>query len=336
MLYTPAVNKALKISAHAHSEQHDKNGLPYIAHPLHLAEQMDTEAETCAALLHDVLEDSAITPSKLLASGIPAAAVNAIILLTRDEKTPYLDYVQAIANGDFRIAEPIASSNAGIERLIRSNDPARANHARSAHSDPIQEGIRIARKVKCADLVHNCELARLDLVTSRDLKRLEKYREARVILGDLVYKAQTPFGSFSVKVNGVPYAFHVELDPIDINSHKSARHSSSTIDDNVQTMVFQVDILPLKEHDKIEARYNFGGMLTGYDSDDTAVSTTFKKENATLTFSALTANKFDYTDQYPYQLVDRAGTYLITNDPIRYRYYPETHTIEYALAWSIS
>lgn len=34
----------------------DKNGLPYVIHPLHLAKRMETEAEICTALLHDVVE----------------------------------------------------------------------------------------------------------------------------------------------------------------------------------------------------------------------------------------------------------------------------------------
>lgn len=85
MFYTPAINKALKLTAKIHADQLDKNEVPYLAHPLHLAEQMDTEAEICAALLHDVLEDSSITAEELVARGIPETAVNAILLLTHEE-----------------------------------------------------------------------------------------------------------------------------------------------------------------------------------------------------------------------------------------------------------
>lgn len=45
MLYTPAINKALKICGKVHLDQTDKNEVPYLAHPLHLAEQMDTEED---------------------------------------------------------------------------------------------------------------------------------------------------------------------------------------------------------------------------------------------------------------------------------------------------
>ena len=40
----------------------------------------------------------------------------------------------------------------------------------------------IARKVKLADLAHNMDLSRLDNITDKDLKRLEKYRRAKEFL----------------------------------------------------------------------------------------------------------------------------------------------------------
>ena len=42
----------------------------------------------------------------------------------------------------------------------------------------------IARAVKISDLMHNSDLTRLDLVTEKDLKRAEKYRQALKILTD--------------------------------------------------------------------------------------------------------------------------------------------------------
>jgi len=42
----------------------------------------------------------------------------------------------------------------------------------------------LARKVKLADLDHNMDLSRLPVVTERDKKRVEKYREAAKILSE--------------------------------------------------------------------------------------------------------------------------------------------------------
>ena len=61
MLYTPATKKAMKLCFEAHKDQVDKSGVPYVFHPFHLAEQMQDEQTTVAALLHDVAEDSGYT-----------------------------------------------------------------------------------------------------------------------------------------------------------------------------------------------------------------------------------------------------------------------------------
>ena len=61
MLYTDLTKRAMRIAFDAHKNQVDKSGLPYIFHPFHLAEQMTEEYAVCAALLHDVAEDTDIT-----------------------------------------------------------------------------------------------------------------------------------------------------------------------------------------------------------------------------------------------------------------------------------
>ncbi len=43
---------------------------------------------------------------------------------------------------------------------------------------------KIAKKVKLVDLEHNKDLTRLDVVTEKDLKRVEKYNEAINILNE--------------------------------------------------------------------------------------------------------------------------------------------------------
>ena len=65
MLYTPLTKKAMKLCFAAHRDQTDKSGLPYVFHPIHLAEQMTDEETTVVALLHDVVEDTEYTLSDL-------------------------------------------------------------------------------------------------------------------------------------------------------------------------------------------------------------------------------------------------------------------------------
>ena len=86
MLYTELTKKAMQICFEAHRDLTDKGGMPYVFHPFHLAEQMETEDETCAALLHDVVEDTGWTHEQLAARGFPPAVMEALRLLTHDKR----------------------------------------------------------------------------------------------------------------------------------------------------------------------------------------------------------------------------------------------------------
>ena len=48
--YTALTRKAMRICYAAHEGQMDKSGVPYVFHPIHLAEQMETEgvSDRCA------------------------------------------------------------------------------------------------------------------------------------------------------------------------------------------------------------------------------------------------------------------------------------------------
>ncbi|WP_165170321.1 HD domain-containing protein [Adlercreutzia sp. ZJ242] len=96
MISTALTAAAAGIARRAHEGQLDKAGEPYVNHPLHVAEAMDTEEETCVALLHDVLEDSDFTVDDLREAGMPESVVAAVELLTHDERVDYLDYVRGV------------------------------------------------------------------------------------------------------------------------------------------------------------------------------------------------------------------------------------------------
>lgn len=96
MINTAKTAAAAAIARRAHEGQLDKAGEPYINHPLHVAEAMDTEEETCVALLHDVLEDSDFTADDLRAAGMSDAVVESVELLTHDGSVDYFDYVRAL------------------------------------------------------------------------------------------------------------------------------------------------------------------------------------------------------------------------------------------------
>ncbi|MBP3633528.1 MAG: GTP pyrophosphokinase [Oscillospiraceae bacterium] len=136
MIYTALTKKAMQIAYQSHHGQKDKSEMPYIFHPIHLAEQMTDEPSTCVALLHDVIEDTDMTIERLKSVGFPQEVLKALRLMTHDKAVEYMDYVAEI-----------------------KKDP-------------------IARVVKLADLRHNSDLSRLDIVDEAAQKRVEKYKAA--------------------------------------------------------------------------------------------------------------------------------------------------------------
>lgn len=95
MIYTPLTKKAMCLAYDAHHGQFDQSGVPYILHPVHLAEQMDDEISCCVALLHDTVEDTHVTLEDL-AKEFPKEVVEAVSLLTHAEGVDYFVYVRAI------------------------------------------------------------------------------------------------------------------------------------------------------------------------------------------------------------------------------------------------
>lgn len=136
MIYTPATKKALNICFEAHVEQKDKSGLPYVFHPFHLAEQMETEETIIIALLHDVVEDSDISLEDLANEGFSKEIIEALALLTHNDGSKYPDYVARIKKNP------------------------------------------LAKTVKLADLKHNSDITRLDVVDEKALERRKKYLDA--------------------------------------------------------------------------------------------------------------------------------------------------------------
>jgi len=107
MIYTHLTRTAMQIAFRAHEGQVDKAGMPYIFHPMHLAEAMDDEISCCTALLHDTVEDTDITFTEL-EKEFPAEVLDALKLLTHEEGTDYFDYVRAIKENPVAVKVKLA------------------------------------------------------------------------------------------------------------------------------------------------------------------------------------------------------------------------------------
>ena len=122
MIYTELTNKAMGIAYNAHHGQYDINGVPYIFHPYHVAEQMKDEITTCVALLHDVVEDTSITIEEL-EQEFPEEITKALKLLTHEKGTDYFEYIYKIRENPVARAVKLADieHNSDISRITESN-----------------------------------------------------------------------------------------------------------------------------------------------------------------------------------------------------------------------
>ncbi len=134
----------------------------------------------------------------------------------------------------------------------------------------------LARAVKVADLRHNSDLGRLDVVTDADRRRVRKYQEARVILGDMTYELMTLAGPFRVEVNDEARPLAVRGDvladsvqaesrkgsPANLskqeNCEKTTANTAPPFSDPHGSYVAELDVLPLVAGDVVRAVYDFG------------------------------------------------------------------------------
>jgi hypothetical protein len=87
------IEKALQIAAKAHEGQKDKEGLPYILHPLRAMMSVQGEEAMIVAVLHDVIEDTPVTADDLRQAGFGEEVVAAVLCVTHKQEEPYADYV---------------------------------------------------------------------------------------------------------------------------------------------------------------------------------------------------------------------------------------------------
>ena len=121
MIYTAMTKKAIRLIFQAHAGQTDKAGLPYVTHPLHVAESMEDEITCTAALLHDVVEDTAYTFEDLARMGFNEEVLEILRLLTHDPSVPYLEYVRSIAGNK-------KAARVKMADLLHNSDLTRIDH----------------------------------------------------------------------------------------------------------------------------------------------------------------------------------------------------------------
>lgn len=118
------LERAIQIAVEAHMGQKDKQGEPYILHPLRVMFLVGGDIhDMMAAVLHDVIEDTGTTAQQLIDQGIPDFVVAAVEKVSRPPKgTPdrptYMEFIRSIAE------DPMASRIKYAD-LLDNMDPLR-------------------------------------------------------------------------------------------------------------------------------------------------------------------------------------------------------------------
>lgn len=128
------IYKALELSMILFKSDTDKGGLPYLLHLFYVYCNVNTINEKIVALLHDVIEDKKVTKEDLIDIGFDKKIVEDIVILSRNKKITYSEYIDNI----------------------------------------IKNGSREALIVKMADLENNMDLSRIKEPTIYDHERVEK------------------------------------------------------------------------------------------------------------------------------------------------------------------
>ena len=181
MIYTKQSCKAMELCYRAHAGQVDKSGMPYVFHPIHLAEQMDDEVSTVVALLHDVVEDTNITFGELEEMGFQPEVLEALRLLTHDKAVAYEDYVQALSVNPVARKVKMADLQHNMDVTRRFDDP-----NVSKLNPKYVAAMRMLRAMEPKQVDYSIPGGVIDDITAAELKKMDTQKYQDQIRGSLI------------------------------------------------------------------------------------------------------------------------------------------------------
>ena len=101
----------------SHINQKRRGGDDFITHPLAVAALMEDDDRKTAAVLHDVIEDTAATYEDLIGIGIPFSIVVHIRHMTREDGISYDEYIKRISQCKFCIPIKIQDINHNLSTI---------------------------------------------------------------------------------------------------------------------------------------------------------------------------------------------------------------------------
>lgn len=128
--------KALDLASWKHRDQKDKAGKAYFGHVARVAKRCETLPAQIVALLHDVIEDTDVTPEMMEEMEFSEFIIKAVVCLTHREGESYEDYVKRAARNPIAREVKMADleDNMNLKRLpeVREEDLRRLKKYREA------------------------------------------------------------------------------------------------------------------------------------------------------------------------------------------------------------
>jgi hypothetical protein len=131
----PPLEKAIMMAIRAHRGQLDRAGQPYVLHALRVMIGQQTESARIVGVLHDILENTAVTLDILREAEFSDEVCAALDCLTRRVGERYHDYIDRIIGnslachvkfadlaGNLDPARLLASDESDLRRLARYKD----------------------------------------------------------------------------------------------------------------------------------------------------------------------------------------------------------------------
>lgn len=123
------LSKAIHLANKYHEGQVDKSGLPYILHPLHVMNNVDSIEEKIVAVLHDILEDTILATGDLIIYGFDLEIVEAVVTITRIKGEPYANYLERVKSNELARIVKLADLTHNMD-ITRLHNPTEKDYKR--------------------------------------------------------------------------------------------------------------------------------------------------------------------------------------------------------------
>ena len=137
----PTIADAIALASEHHREGTDKGGAPYILHPIRVMLAMTTDDARRVAVLHDLVEDTHVTPDDLRKRGYPEPEIEALQALTKQKGESYDAFIERVR------ANPLAAIVKRAD-LVDNMDVRRLSEVGPTEAERLAKYLRAWRRLQ--------------------------------------------------------------------------------------------------------------------------------------------------------------------------------------------